>query len=173
MMIKLPYIRTFGCVRCVLLWIQIKALSSYHHTFAYTNCSECSPKLYSLRDGWRHQNGWIFGKFPKKFAIWFSENEGGRSPVPDCEHPSMINLADLFKGSIAYCNIIQSEIVFQIWWSVFKKWTIRMLPGDLIAYVKKVSGEGHLTENLKETRSSWLNCALRGYEAVYWVSVGQ
>ena len=85
----------------------------------------------------------------------------------------MINLADLFKGSIAYCNIIQSEIVFQIWWSVFKKWTIRMLPGDLIAYVKKVSGEGHLTENLKETRSSWLNCALRGYEAVYQVSVGQ
>ena len=48
-----------------------------------------------------------------------------------------------------------------------------MLPGDLIAYVKKVSGEGHLTENLKETRSSWLNCALRGDEPVCWVRIGQ
>ena len=85
----------------------------------------------------------------------------------------MIKLADLLKGSIAYCNITESEIDFQMWWSVFKKWTIRMLPEDLIAYVKKVSGEGHLTENLKETRSSWLNCALRGDEAVYWVSLGQ
>ena len=26
---------------------------------------------------------------------------------------------------------------------------------------------------LKDTRSSWLNCALRGDEAVYWVSTGQ
>ena len=26
---------------------------------------------------------------------------------------------------------------------------------------------------LAETRSSWLNCALRGDEAVYWVSIGQ
>ena len=24
-----------------------------------------------------------------------------------------------------------------------------------------------------ETRSSWVNCALRGDEAVYWVSIGQ
>ena len=25
----------------------------------------------------------------------------------------------------------------------------------------------------KRTRSSWLNCALRGDEAVFWVSIGQ
>ena len=27
-------------------------------------------------------------------------------------------------------------------------------------------------ETQAQTRSSWLNCALRGDEAVYWVSVG-
>ena len=46
-----------------------------------------------------------------------------------------------------------------------------MLPGDLIAYVKKVSGEGHLTENLKETRSSWLNCALPNVMKLFTGSV--
>ena len=31
-----------------------------------------------------------------------------------------------------------------------------------------------LTElNLLKTRPSWLNCALRDDEAVYWVSIGQ
>ena len=30
---------------------------------------------------------------------------------------------------------------------------------------------GHV-EEYKETRSSWLNCALRDDEAVYWVSIG-
>ena len=28
-------------------------------------------------------------------------------------------------------------------------------------------------QTLKLTRSSWLNCALRDDEAVYWVSIGQ
>ena len=28
-------------------------------------------------------------------------------------------------------------------------------------------------EKIKETRSSWLKCALRDDEAVYWVSIGQ
>ena len=28
------------------------------------------------------------------------------------------------------------------------------------------------TGNWKQTRSSWLNCALRDDEAVYWVSIG-
>ena len=28
------------------------------------------------------------------------------------------------------------------------------------------------TDGYKETRSSWLNCALRDDEAVYWVSIG-
>ena len=28
-------------------------------------------------------------------------------------------------------------------------------------------------QRLAETRSSWLNCALRGEKAVYWVSIGQ
>ena len=26
---------------------------------------------------------------------------------------------------------------------------------------------------VKQTRSSWFNCALRGDEAVYWISIGQ
>ena len=30
-----------------------------------------------------------------------------------------------------------------------------------------------LYKKLFQTRSSWLNCALRGDEAVYWVSIGQ
>ena len=29
-----------------------------------------------------------------------------------------------------------------------------------------------LTETKCKIRSSWLNCALRGDEAVYWVSIG-
>ena len=28
-------------------------------------------------------------------------------------------------------------------------------------------------EKTRDTRSSWLNCALRGDEAVYWVGIGQ
>ena len=28
------------------------------------------------------------------------------------------------------------------------------------------------TKDAKETRSSWLNCALRNDEAVYWISIG-
>ena len=32
--------------------------------------------------------------------------------------------------------------------------------------------EEGLKEEKRETRSSWLNCALRDDEAVYWVSIG-
>ena len=31
----------------------------------------------------------------------------------------------------------------------------------------------HNIEKTTKTRSSWLNCALRGGEAVYWMSIGQ
>ena len=61
----------------------------------------CHVMLLLLRDGWRHQTGWIFGKAPKgfqskklyfrfetfkqgflsmklkKYAVWFYENKGG------------------------------------------------------------------------------------------------
>ena len=32
---------------------------------------------------------------------------------------------------------------------------------------------GDVISQVKKTRSSWLNCVLRGDEAVYWVSIGQ
>ena len=37
--------------------------------------------------------------------------------------------------------------------------------------MKKSSGLVRIESNL-ETRSSWLDCALRDDEAVYWVSIG-
>ena len=42
-------------------------------------------------------------------------------------------------------------------------------------YVNQVKNFSHLSEEIKtggETRSRWLNCALRDDEAVYWVSIG-
>ena len=38
---------------------------------------------------------------------------------------------------------------------------------------KKMHAIVKVSEHHVETRSSWLNCALRGDEAVYWVSIGQ
>ena len=32
--------------------------------------------------------------------------------------------------------------------------------------------EGNNKQEVEKTRSSWLNCALRDDEAVYWVSIG-
>ena len=33
-------------------------------------------------------------------------------------------------------------------------------------------GKGKLSYRVEITRSSWLNCALRDDEAVYWVNIG-
>ena len=51
-----------------------------------------------------------------------------------------------------------------------KSTSIHVIPGS----ERSFSSPGRIETNVMgmETRSSWLNCALRDDEAVYWVSIG-
>ena len=49
-----------------------------------------------------------------------------------------------------------------------------MLPRRLLfIYYTPRAGHQHSRKSKNVTRFSWLNCALRDDEAVYWVSIGQ
>ena len=43
---------------------------------------------------------------------------------------------------------------------------------DTVSFSMRTCAEYFHLENIISTRSSWLNCALRDDEAVYWVSIG-
>ena len=44
---------------------------------------------------------------------------------------------------------------------------------DSTCFSNGIAYNGNFSMWVKQTRSSWFNCALRGDEAVYWVSIGQ
>ena len=57
------------------------------------------------------------------------------------------------------------------------RWSARFpesewVKGNSWSFLSIPYSRGH-DQSMYETRSSWLNCGLRGDEAVYWVSIGQ
>ena len=44
---------------------------------------------------------------------------------------------------------------------------------DSTCFSNGIAYNGNFSMWVKQTRSSWFNCALRGDEAVHWVSIGQ
>ena len=97
----------------------------------------------------------------------------GLSWLPLCPPCSRIIFAGQKLGRARRRSLCRGVARFKEWIilpSCCCRWWMNNLPS--IHYSFKCPTYENLEDKLNITRSSWLNCALRDDEAVYWVSIG-